>query len=272
MTGKYCHFLVLLWACVSQGYAAESISACREAVSVAERQAGIPSRLLDAISRVESGRRSPDGNTVIAWPWTINAAGHGYFYASKDEAVEAVQAFQQQGVVSIDVGCMQINLHHHPDAFRSLEDAFDPEANARYGARFLTDLFERLHGWEGAIAAYHSLTPALGAEYERHVMAIWHGQPDNYRPPDFLPQVIMTANGPQVIMPSFSSSATFPKHGASFDPRMLPDAAAHVPRVVYGPPPRIIRHDDRGQGMFAGNGHGGRDLASYRAHPIHLAW
>jgi hypothetical protein len=37
---------------------------------------------------------------------------------------------QGEGVRSIDIGCMQINLVHHPDAFGSLEAGFDPITNA----------------------------------------------------------------------------------------------------------------------------------------------
>jgi|GEM_PF-5008748 len=96
-------------------------SVCKTAVQAAEQQAGIPPRLLDAISRVESGRRDPNGSATVAWPWTVNAAGKGYFYESKDEAIAAVRDFQAHGIVSIDVGCMQINLHHHPDAFFRLK-------------------------------------------------------------------------------------------------------------------------------------------------------
>ena len=31
----------------------------------------------------------------------------------------------------IDVGCFQVDLFYHPYAFTSLEEAFDPDANAR---------------------------------------------------------------------------------------------------------------------------------------------
>jgi hypothetical protein len=153
-----------------QARAAET-ELCQRAVAQAERKAGLPPRLLDAISKVESGRRDPQGG-FGAWPWTINVAGQGYFYGSKEEAIAAVKDFQAHGFDSIDVGCLQINLHHHPEAFASLEDAFDPTANASYGARFLNSLFDRLHGWTEATAAYHSLTPELGQDYARRVIAI----------------------------------------------------------------------------------------------------
>lgn len=64
-------------------------------------------------------------------------SGKGRYFATKEEAVRAVKKLQAQGVKSIDVGCMQINLAYHGDAFDSIEDALDPETNVTYGAKFL---------------------------------------------------------------------------------------------------------------------------------------
>lgn len=255
-------------------FAYDASSVCHVAAQAAEQQAGIPSRLLDAISRVESGRRDPNGSATVAWPWTVNAAGKGYFYESKDEAIAAVRDFQARGIVSIDVGCMQINLHHHPDAFFSLDDAFDPFSNTRYGARFLSGLHSQLQGWPAATAAYHSLTPALGEEYARHVMAIWNGQADNYRPPDFLPQIIMTSSGLKAMFPVARAPHYFAsgrQSGYSAPSGLPTQGAASVHMVSYAPPPRIIHH---AFGVPAGGvpQQMGRSLASYRAMPVRLAW
>jgi hypothetical protein len=76
--------------------------------------------------------------------------------------------------VSIDVGCMQVNLMHHPEAFASLDDAFDPSHNAAYAGRFLTALFAGLGDWGTAIAAYHSRTPGVGEPYRDQVVATWN--------------------------------------------------------------------------------------------------
>ncbi len=146
---------------------------CRSAVAAAEREYGIPSQLLAAISRVESGRRDPLTGEMHPWPWTVNAAGQGYFYETKAEAVAAVLAMRARGVQSIDVGCGQVNLMHHPNAFPNLEIAFDPQANAAYAARFLRQLFGQTGDWNKAAAAYHSATPEIGAEYQQKVLAVW---------------------------------------------------------------------------------------------------
>jgi len=51
--------------------------------------------------------------------------------------------------------------------------AFDPAANADYGARFLVQLFEKTRSWPKAVELYHSATPELGQEYQRRVYAAW---------------------------------------------------------------------------------------------------
>ena len=146
---------------------------CLPAIAAAERSARLPAQLLQSIAYIESGRRDPESGRSVPWPWTINAAGVGHFYASKEEAVVAVRLFQAGGVRSIDVGCAQVNLQHHPHAFESLEGAFDPETNANYAARFLKALFSSTGSWPLAAASYHSSTPWRGYAYARKVLAIW---------------------------------------------------------------------------------------------------
>ncbi len=70
---------------------------------------------------------------------------------------------------------MQINLKHHPDAFASLEDAFDPATNVAYGADFLKALHDQANGWLAAARRYHSATPEKGQAYGELVLANWNG-------------------------------------------------------------------------------------------------
>src|ERR1700733_3141842 len=150
---------------------------CDTAIVNAERTIRLPARLLGAIGEVESGR--PDDKGIIRpWPWTINAEGRGQFFATKQDAIAAVRALQASGVRSIDVGCMQVNLMYHPNAFASLDNAFDPRDNANYAARFLNALNAGSNDWTAAIAAYHSETRELGDAYRVLVMARWqNGDP-----------------------------------------------------------------------------------------------
>jgi hypothetical protein len=146
-------------------------AACQQAGLEAERKSDLPPGLLHAIGIVESGRLDPITGRRAAWPWTINANGAGRLFESMPQALTATRALLQRGTASVDVGCFQINLLQHPTAFASLEEAFDPSANAAYAARFLLLLRTRTGSWENAIAAYHSATPELGSAYRDNVLA-----------------------------------------------------------------------------------------------------
>lgn len=147
-------------------------AACQVAIQGVERTARLPPALLSAIARTESGRVLPSGR-LVAWPWTINVAGTGHYYDSAEAAAAAVETFRSSGILSIDVGCMQVNLMHHPDAFASLQQAFDPAVNVRYAAQFLGRLQAEFGTWPAAVGAYHSRTPDLADEYGRRVMQAW---------------------------------------------------------------------------------------------------
>ena len=108
------------------------------------------------------GVRDATFGRVVPSPWAIDVGGQPHLKESKAEAVQEVLALQSKGVRNIDVGCFQINLQNHPNAFADLEQAFDPMTNAQYAARFLSSLHDRLGGWQDAVAAYHSVTPLAG--------------------------------------------------------------------------------------------------------------
>ena len=146
---------------------------CAAAVSAKETQHKIPSRLLTAISLVESGRWNPRAQRSMAWPWTVHAQGKGRFFPSKRAAIAAVRALQKRGVRSIDVGCMQVNLRYHPEAFADLETAFDPASNVDYAADLLKRLRQEARSWTKAIAFYHSRTPKFNGPYRLKVFRAW---------------------------------------------------------------------------------------------------
>ena len=148
-------------------------SMCAVESSRFERIYGIPERLLQSISIVESGRWDDQRKATIAWPWTVMAEGNGKYFSSKAEAIAEVKRLKAAGVRNIDVGCMQVNLHYHPEAFPSLEDAFDPASNVAYAARFLKGLFGATDNWPKAASYYHSQTPNLAAAYRDNLLKVW---------------------------------------------------------------------------------------------------
>ncbi len=142
---------------------------CLAVAAAVERREGLPANLLGAISLRETGRWNDTEKASFAWPWTVMAEGRGRYLPSRDAAIREVQALKARGIRNIDVGCMQINLIYHGDAFDSLEQAFEPAENAGYAAEFLKDLRRRHGNWQEAVEHYHSADPERGARYRAAV-------------------------------------------------------------------------------------------------------
>jgi len=236
--------LLLLWLATGSS----SATTCEQAISAAETGQSIPNDLLSAIGQVESGRPDPATGRVAPWPWTADFNGVGQYFSTKAEAIEAVQAARDRGMASIDVGCLQINLLQHPHAFRSLDEAFDPEANARYGALFLRQLRDQLGSWPRATAAYHSQTPALGAAYAAMVMRAW----------------------PDATRNRASGDGLLPLYESSILPfRTMPGMI----RIGRNDPPMggaIVAADKVGSPVSGSEHLAGQTLAAYRSHPTML--
>jgi hypothetical protein len=227
---------------------------CRAAIAATERTTGIPDAFLSAIGRVESGR--DDGGGRSPWPWTVNAAGAGHFYQTKQAAIDAVRQFFAAGVRSLDVGCLQVNLQYHPDAFPDLEQAFDPADNAAYAGRLLLDLFRSTGSWPRAAAAYHSMTPALGSAYLQQVLAEW-AMPDRTRP-----------GGHQTgHRQDRAARLAPPPDGAPGPPSPARAGAPTAPPATFGFSRRVMLAQDPAQGRMTS----GRTLAAYRAVPVRVA-
>ena len=71
---------------------------------------------------------------------------------------------------------MQVNLRYHPAAFKSLDEAFDPTANARYAGRCLAQLRQEKRSWVQAVKYYHSATRSLHIPYRAKVYKIWRAE------------------------------------------------------------------------------------------------
>jgi len=146
---------------------------CKSAIATAERSSKVPRYLLLSIALVESGRMNEGRGGYDPWPWTTNAGGDGRFFDTKSEAVTHVRELKARGVRNIDVGCMQVNQHHHPKAFVDLDSAFDPATNAAFAARFLRSLFQDTGSWMHAVARYHSSIYRNNRQYMIRVMKTW---------------------------------------------------------------------------------------------------
>ncbi|WP_159993484.1 lytic transglycosylase domain-containing protein [Roseomonas sp. 18066] len=183
---------LLLFLLLATTAAAED---CGPAIEAAEQAESLPPGLLRAVGRVESGRRSATG--VEPWPWALNAGGAGFLLDSRDDAVARLRQLQAAGHRSIDIGCLQVNLHHHPQAFANPEDGFSPALNAAYAARFLRRLQAETGDWMQAVARYHSGDPLRGAAYRARVAA-WLGgsMPAGSAPVTAAPRPLLVAQHP----------------------------------------------------------------------------
>lgn len=151
----------------------ETHEICAHAIDRAEAGRTLPRELLTAISRVESGRWSREKREVLAWPWTVTNGPDGQYFPTKQAAIAHIRKLQARGIRNIDVGCMQINLRYHPDAFENLEQALDPVENAHYAADFLSRLFIEKRSWGEAIKRYHSANPKFNRPYYDKVVQQW---------------------------------------------------------------------------------------------------
>jgi soluble lytic murein transglycosylase-like protein len=220
----------LLCLLVLASAAHAQVSPCEQAGSDAERQYALPSGLLLAIGRVESGRWDAAYRRTVPWPWAIDAAGEPRLVASKEAALRQTRALQSGGLRNIDVGCFQINLQNHPSAFADLEQAFDPVANAQYAARFLASLHTRLGGWEAAVAAYHSSLPERGLPYRQAVLATWSAPGSAGMPVRSVePVVVYTIAGTRISVWTPSRTGTA---ASLIAVTQAPPSADSLPRVI----------------------------------------
>jgi Transglycosylase SLT domain len=142
---------------------------CHAAARATESRFGLPPGILLAIGRVESGRLDLRTHQPEPWPWTVQALGKGLYFETKAEAITWVKGSEAKGITSIDTGCMQVNLYYHPNAFASLDEAFDPELNADYAGRFLRQLYAETGDWKRATGLYHSRTATISEPYQERV-------------------------------------------------------------------------------------------------------
>src|SRR6056297_1870071 len=154
---------------------------CDQAAYRASQESGVPLEVLRTITRTETGRAK--NGRLEPWPWTVNMEGKGRWFASEDEARTYVFKHFKRGARSFDVGCFQINYRWHGQAFNSIDQMFDPLANARYAANFLKSLHAEAGNWSKAAGTYHSRTPVYSNRYRARFDKIRSSLSDHPMPP-----------------------------------------------------------------------------------------
>lgn len=168
----HCKIIMLCLSWINQAYAAQNVNDVSWIFRKYEHYYNIPHGLLEAIALNESGQSNVFGK-LNPNPWAVNVDGKSFYHSSKNDAINSVKQLQKIGHKSIDVGCMQINLKHHPKAFSNLEQAFDPEYNIHYAGQFLAQLKKKFGTWDQAVAYYHSQTEKFHIPYKKKVLSMW---------------------------------------------------------------------------------------------------
>ena len=137
-----------------------------------EKRYNLPKDSLYSISLQETQKKHSKFNIGIVWPWTVNVEGVGHHFKTKAAAVNFTTSQLNQGKKSIDVGCMQVNLKYHPDAFKSINHAFSPRSNIEYASKLLKEKYYKHKNWNKAIGSYHSESTDRGRKYSDNVNKI----------------------------------------------------------------------------------------------------
>jgi len=161
--------LGIIWS--TAGWSAENVPSGYRAIA-AEYE--IPYTILYAIALAESGRGLNGDRIHRPWPWTLNVAGRGYFYPSREAAWDALNSFIARGERSIDIGLMQVSWKYHKDKLGNTWQALDPYYNLRVAAGILQSCFDKRRDWWASVGCYHSPANVVRAEsYRLRVVGHW---------------------------------------------------------------------------------------------------
>lgn len=137
-------------------------------------QYGIPADLFYAVALTESGKRTTKGARLKPWPWTLNIAGEGRYFASRIDAWRGLESTLRDGQDLVDVGLMQINWRYHATLLGSSWLALEPYRNLRLAAEILMRCYRRRRDWWASVGCYHAPADAERARrYRDRVVAHW---------------------------------------------------------------------------------------------------
>lgn len=162
-----CLFMWLLAGLSSNASATENL--CDAAAHQAALTKGVPSAVMKAIARVETGLRRE--GELQPWPWSLNVQGTAQTFAARSAAEVAIHDLLSHGIRNFDVGCFQINAYWHRHAMHDPRALLDPVANALFAADLLIDHFAETGDWTEAAGRYHSKTPDVAARYKNRFLA-----------------------------------------------------------------------------------------------------
>ncbi|MDI5922734.1 transglycosylase SLT domain-containing protein [Halomonas sp. LR5S13] len=134
----------------------------------------VPPEVLYAVATAESVVSLKAGRRP--WPWTLNVAGEGSHFATRQAACEALTLALQETRV-VDVGITQLNVRWQPQLFGAGKrftqpcDALNPYANLEEAARLLRGHYEATGDWVQAAGRYHRPAGGEPAALYRRIVA-----------------------------------------------------------------------------------------------------
>ena len=166
-------WLIVLAGLVSPGagWSAETVPAGYRSIA-SERS--IPSSVLYAVALTESGKQVASKGVYRPWPWTLNVAGRGYYFDSRQAAWQALTGWLKDGKRSVDIGLMQVNWRYHKERLGTPWQALDPYHNLRVGAEILQECYTTRQDWWASVGCYHAPSnPQRADQYRRRVLSRW---------------------------------------------------------------------------------------------------
>ncbi|VXC23526.1 Lytic transglycosylase [Pseudomonas sp. 8Z] len=138
---------------------AQAVEIPPPAYQLIARSNGVPSEVLYSVALQESGTRIR--GQIVPWPWTLNVAGTGYRFATRDEACVALMtALVTAGANRVDVGLGQTNIGANGHRYAYPCEGLDPYKNLTVTAQILAE--QKARGGDWVIAAGHYHRPAGG--------------------------------------------------------------------------------------------------------------
>lgn len=155
----------------TSAFAGGEADLCQRAAAQVARETGVPVDVLSALTLLETGH-SHQSDGLQPWPWALNIGGSGHWPDTESAALAMIDQALASGQDSVDIGCFQINWRWHGRHFSSPRVLLEPQANARYAASFLSDLYQETGDWNLAAGAYHSRTEVHAAPYRARFVAL----------------------------------------------------------------------------------------------------
>jgi hypothetical protein len=143
------------------------------AYQLAAHAAAVPSEVLYSVALQESGTYLIGRKRqLVPWPWTLNVAGAGYRFATRDDACSALLiAIATVGPKRVDSGLGQVNIGWNGHRFSEPCESLNPYTNLRVTSQILAEQHAVGGDWITAAGRYHHPAGGPAAALYRKLFA-----------------------------------------------------------------------------------------------------